>query len=186
MSLDVCVMITDWLASTFTGNYALNNLSALFTIGAIIIAPASFFIKRKIDFNAKRKKVSKSLHEELKDGLKALDGTSKRQVMEIEIDGEKKYYTLTFMNYDMYDSLIASGEIQSLNSDLQQDIQDIFRRIKGHREYLKEVLRLGDMILLSGKSSDSITNGYYSLIADYETELEEMIPKALRQLKENF
>ena len=46
--------------------------------------------------------------------------------MEIEIKGIKKYYTLTFMNYDMYDSLIFFRLfVLRLNLIFQLDFYDI-------------------------------------------------------------
>jgi len=180
------VIIWDSLQSIISGDNALNDLAAIFTIGIIIIAPLTFLIKRWFNRRAERADVSKSLHGELKDALDALDGTSKRQVMEIEIGGIKKYYTLAFMNYDMYDSLIFSGRIQSINHNLQQKIQDIFRRVKGHKEYLKLTMQLRDTAAINDKDITNITDPYYCLIADYESELEEMIPPVMEELEKNF
>lgn len=186
MGIDVYAIIWDSLQSTFTGDRALSNLASLFTVGVIIIAPITFVVKRWLNKKTERAEVSKSLHEELKDALEALDGTVGRQVMEIEVDGIKKYYTLTFMNYDMYDSLIFSGKIQALNYDLQQKIQDVFRRIKGHKEYLKYTAQLRDNAKLYEKNMDETTNPYYALIANYESELEELIPEVMKELEKNF
>lgn len=186
LGIDVCAMVLNMLQSTFTGDYALSNLASLFTVAAIIIAPIAFFTKRWLNKKTERAEVSKSLHEELKDALEALDGTAGRQVMEIEVGGDKKYYTLTFMNYDMYDSLIFSGKIQALNHDLQQKIQDIFRRIKGHQEYFKYATQLSDNAKLAGKNMDKTTISYYELLATYETELEQLIPDVMKELEKNF
>ncbi len=119
--------------------------------------------------------------------MNALNGTAKRQVMEIEVDSVKKYYTMTFMNYDMYDSLIFSGEIQVLDYELQQKIQDIFRRIKNHKEYLKYTAELRDTAKLHDKNVDATTTPIYGHMTDIETELEEkLIPEAIRELEKNF
>ena len=171
----------NWFELIFTEeNFLLNNLAALFTIGAIIVAPITFIGKQLWNRRIRRIDVSKSLHEELKDALSALDGTAGRQVMMIIVKGVKKYYTLTFMNYDMYDSLIFSGEIQALNYDLQQKIQDVFRRIKSHKEYLKYAFELSDNAKLYGKNMDETTTAIYGQIANYELELETLIPKAMK------
>jgi hypothetical protein len=186
MPIGICDTIC-WLTSPFTGNEALNNLASLFTIGVIIITPLTYFTKRWIDNRSDRAEVSRSLHAELKDALDALDGTSKRQVMEIEINNVNKYYTLVFMNYDMYDSFIFSGQIKSLNHNLQQQIQDIFRQIKKHKEYLELTIRLNDMAVINNhKDIRKITDPYYNIIADYESELEEKIPKMMKELEKNF
>jgi len=185
--LDIYAQIADWFTSSLIGeNTLLNNLAALFTIGVIVIAPLTFFGKQWWNKRVKKIDVSKSLHAELKDALNALDGTAGRQVMEIEVNGVKKYYTLTFMNYDMYDSLIFSGEIQVINYDLQQKIQDIFRRIKSHKESLKYAAELGDKAKLYDKKMDETTLPIYEHIADIESELEKLIPEAINELEKNF
>jgi len=177
----------DWIVTSLNmENIALINLTSIITAGAVVGAPLVYVIKRWLTTNTQRKEVSQSLHDELKNGLEALDGTSKRQVMKIQIKGLNKYYTLTFMNYDMYDSLINSGQIQALNHELQQEIQDIFRRIKGHKKYLEETFHLRNVASINKTNVDDITNGYYSAIADYETELEDLIPKAMKKLEKNF
>lgn len=176
-----------WMTSPFLGHDALVNLSSLFTIGVIIIAPLTYFIKKWLRDRSDRADVSRSLHAELKDALEALDGTAKRQVMEIEINGVKRYYTLVFMNHDMYDSFIFSGQIKSLNHDLQQKIQDIFRRIKKHKEYLELTIRFNDIAVINNnKDIRKITDPYYDIIAKYETELEDDIPKMMKELEKNF
>jgi len=186
MTTEVCDALC-WMASTFTGKDALTNLASLFTIGVIIIAPLTYLIKRWFRNRSDRSDVSRSLHAELKDAQDALDGTSKRQVMEIEINGVKKYYTLVFMNYDIYDSFIFSGQIKSLNHNLQQKIQDIFRLIKKHKEYLELTIRLKDMAAINNyKDIRKITDPYYDIIAKYESELEETIPKMMKELEKNF
>ena len=186
MAVDLYTILVDWFTSTFTGENTLNNLASLFTVGIIAIAPIIFIVKQRLHKRTERQETSKSLHEELRDALESLDGTKGRQVMKIKIGNVDKYYTLTFMNYDMYDSLIFSGQIQSINHDLQQKIQDIFRRIKGHQEYLKYTSQLRDNAKLNDKDMDETTTPYYSLIADYESELEELIPPIMKELEKNF
>ena len=116
------------------------------------------------------------------DAMKALDGTIKRTVMEIEIGTKKRYYTLTFMNHDMYDSLIFSGKIHALDIHLQQSVQDIYRRIKGHQEYLKYTAQLLDSAKLQNIDIDETVRPYYKLVTDYEEELEDMIPRVMKKL----
>ncbi len=41
------------------------------------------------------------------------------------------------LNHDFYDSLIFSGQINFLEPSLQQQVQDTFKRIKKHNEYLE-------------------------------------------------
>lgn len=187
MVTDIFTLLADWTTATFTvENHTLTNIASALTAGVLIIAPLTYVIKRRWTNNTERKDISKSLYEELKNGMEALDGTAKRQVMEIKIKDVKRYYTLTFMNYDMYDSLIFSGKIQILNHDLQQKIQDIFRRIKGHQEYLKYTARLRDNAKLQNINMDETTTPYYELIANYESELEDLIPKVMKELEKNF
>ena len=187
MVTDIFVFLGDWAASTFAvENHILTNIASVLTAGALIITPLTYVIKKWWTNKTDKEEVSQSLYAELKNGLEALNGTVKRQVMEIEIKDVKKYYTLTFMNYDMYDSSIFSGKIQTLNHDLQQEIQDIFRRIKGHQEYLKYTAQLRDGAKLQKTDINETTNPYYELIANYESELEDLIPKAMKKLEKNF
>ena len=167
-------------------NHILTNIASVLTAGVLIITPLTYVIKRWLNDNKLRKEISHSLHEELKDCIDAIDENTKRDQMDIVIKDNKKRYTLTFMNHDMYDSLIFSGKIQALNIELQQDIQSIFRKIKLHHKYLEYATKLRDEAKLNNKNIDDTTGPYYGMIADYESELLESIPRIRKKLENNF
>lgn len=49
------------------------------------------------------------------------------------------------LNHDFYDSLISSGKINFLEPDLQQPMQNTFKRIKMHSEFLAITKRMRDL-----------------------------------------
>ena len=106
--------------------------------------------------------------------------------MEIDVNGKKMYYTLAVIHYDMYDSLIFSGKIQLLDNAMQQEIQNVFRMIKEHQEHIHHILLLTDQSKIHNTDIVKITNPYYELIAKYELTMEQLIPKIMKKLKENF
>lgn len=186
MATDILTMIWNLFQSTFTGNDALSNTASIVTIATLGIAPVAFLVKRWFNIKSERSELSKNLHAELQDALHALDGTDKRQIMEIEVNSVKKYYTLTFMNHDIYDSLVFSGRINSLNHGIQQDIQNVFRMIKGHKEYLKLIMQLNDIAAINDKNILNTTGPYYDILDKYEYALLDRIPTLLKKLEKNF
>ena len=185
--MDIYTLLVDWYTITFmSSNYELTNWTSVITAGAVVTAPIAYVIKRWHTNNTLRKEISHSLYEELKDCMGAIDQNTKREVRKIIIDKEEKYYTLTFMNHDMYDSLIFSGKIQAINVHLQQKIQDIFRKIKLHHQYLEYVTKLRDDAKLNNVNIDETTLPYYGMLADYECELLESIPIVMEELEKKF
>ena len=177
----------DWYVQIFAGeNLELLNWTSVLTAGAVVIAPLSHVIKRWHTNKTERKTISKSLHAELQDAMHVLDGTAKRQVMEINVKGKRMYYTLTAIHHDMYDSLIFSGKIQLLDIITQQKLQNVFRMIKKHQEYLHHTLLLRDQSKIHNADIDEITNSYYKAIGKHELKIERLIPKIMRELKDNF
>ena len=164
----------------------MSNWTSVLTAGAVVIAPLSYVIKRWHTGRVERKTISKSLYIELQNALRVLDGTVKRQVMEIDVKGDKIHYTLAFIHHDMYDSLIFSGKIQLLDGATQQEIQNAFRMIKKHQEYLQYVSRLNDQSKMQNVNADKTAILYYEVIAKYELEIERVIPEIMKKLKENF
>ena len=176
------IQISEWLEFFVNNNPLLVNIASLLTALAVVIAPLSYVIKISWSKRTEKTTISRTLCEELENAMKALDGRAKRKVMEIKIGEKKRYYTLTFMNYDIYDSLIFSGKIHTLDIRLQQSVQDIYRRIKGHQEYLKYAAQLMNSAKLQGINIDKTVLPYYRLVADYEEELDDMIPQVMKKL----
>ncbi|ABK76970.1 hypothetical protein CENSYa_0334 [Cenarchaeum symbiosum A] len=56
-------------------------------------------------------------------------------------------------NHDFYDSMISSGMINFLEPQLQQSIQNLFRIIKSHNNYLSITTRARYCLLIVSKNS---------------------------------
>ena len=184
------IELFDWYAQIFTKEnlelFNVTHVPSILTASAVVIAPLTYVIKRWLTNKAEKKTISKSLYTELHDAMQTLNGTVKRQVMEIDVKGKKMYYTLAFLHYDMYDSLIFSGKIQLLDDITQQEIQNVFRTIKKHQEYFQRTLLLRDQAKIHDIDVDKITNPYYELMAKYEVKMEQSIPKIMKKIKKNL
>ena len=184
------IELFDWYAQIFTKEnlelFNVTHIPSILTAGAVVIAPLTYVIKRWLTNKAEKKTISESLYVELQDSIQSLKGAAKRQVMEIEVEGETMYYTLASLHYDMYDSLIFSGKIQLLDKTIQQEIQDVFRIIKEHQDYLRYTFLLRDQSKIHNADIDKITDSYYAMIAEDELKIEQLIPKIMKKLKENF
>ena len=107
--------------------------------------------------------------------------------IDIENDaGEKKtvYFMNRILNHDFYDSLISSGKINFLEPDLQRLVQDIFKRIKTHNEFLTAAEHMWD------QQHDDLppkrAYRYYDWMDKNEVRLKKEIPDTLKKLKEHF
>ena len=177
----------DWYVYIFAReNLELLDWTSILTAGAVVIAPLSYVIKRWHTNKTERKTISKSLCTELQNVMHVLDGTIKRQVMEVDVKDKKMYYTLAGMHYDMYDSLIFSGKIQLLDDVMQQKLQDVFRMIKKRQEYLHHILLLRDQSKIHNADIDEIADPYYEPLANHESKIGQLIPKIMKEIKGNF
>ena len=92
--------------------------------------------------NAEKQRASENLYTELKDVSEVLDDKKyPNSVLHVKIeknDGsvETLYFMNWSLNHDFYDSLIFSGQINFLEPKIQQAIQNLFKMIKIHNEYL--------------------------------------------------
>ena len=89
------------------------------------------------------------------------------------------------LNHDFYDSLIFSGKINFLKSDLQQPIQDIFQRIKDHNSHIQKIRSIEDSANLD-ENITLKTLRYHKILSEDETKLLEDIQKMINELKEEF
>ena len=190
MTTEVCDAIC-WLASTFTGTNALTNWASVATVIALIVAPVKYFndvkvkekerIKKEDD---ERSRISRNLYGELHDALKGLD--EKKHEKDFRVltmkDKEDVYFMNRFFNHDIYDSLINSGKINFLTYELQQEVQDIFTRIKKHNYYLTLTSEITDR----EKTITESVYSYYELMGNYEKQLLKDIPDMMERLKKDF
>lgn len=159
--------------------------ASIATIATVLGSAVKYFW----DKNAEMTRASENLYLELKDTLKSLD--AKRfpdDIYNTEIadrgEGEKKvYFMARSLNHDFYDSLIYSGKINFLDPSLQQPIQDIFKRIKMHNQYVDAVLGMAE-------NNDGLVppkaHKYCVWMDDAEKRLQKEIPKILQSLQTHF
>lgn len=186
------VGFTMWSApEAFAGKEALINWAAIGTLVALVVAPVKYFNDVRIREKERRQKeedersrISRNLYGELHDALKGLDETKhEKDLKKLQMkDKEDVYFMNRFLNHDIYDSLITSGKINFLTYELQQEVQDIFTRIKKHNYYLTLTSEIQDR----EKEITESAYAYYELIGNYEKELIKEIPDMMERLKKDF
>lgn len=170
----------------------LSKWASVVTILSLIGVPIAYFSKqyqkekeRKQKEIDERNRASRNLYGELRDALDAIEGTKfPKDLLDIKFDDKTMTYTNRFLNHDMYDSLIFSGKVSFLRYELQQKIQDIFKRIKHHNYYLRLVAEIQDKE--KGNLIPETTHRYYELLDKDEKYLLENIPDIMKKLKEEF
>ncbi len=70
-----------------------------------------------------------------------------------------------------------------LNSELVQDVQNVYQRIKHHNKWLEYLMPLLDKESETGKSNLAVTSTYYDILSKYESELLDMIPALKKRLE---
>lgn len=160
-------------------------VASIATIATVLGSAIKYFR----DKDAETTRASENLYLELEDTLTSLDAKSfPDDVYSTKIDvldGDKKkvYFMARSLNHDFYDSLIYSGKINFLDPSLQQPIQDIFKRIKMHNQYVDAVLGMSE-------DNDGFVppkaHKYCAWIDDAEKHLQEELPKILQSLQTHF
>lgn len=167
-----------------TGEQAIGNLASIATMSAVIYSVIRYFQNRDKD----RKQASKNLYLELKDTLNSLDGQKhKSDSYSVGIKNEKGenvevYFINRDFNHDVYDSMVFSGRINLLEPELQQPIQDIFKRIKMHNKFLAATREMGTLDDPVPKES----HPYYEWMDKNEIRLKDEIEDMLEKLRGSF
>jgi len=186
LSLDIVTMITDWFVSNLMGEDALGNWASLVTIVSLGIAPIAYFVQRWHSDKSERKRASKNLYVELNDALDGLDETKHPNLKKVILpDKTEVYFMNRALNHDFYDSLISSGKINFLNSELQQPLQDTFQRIKDHNFFIGKIRNIEDNAR-PNEDISSKTSRYYKILSESETTLIDEIPQIQEKLKNEF
>ena len=170
----------------------LGKWASVVTILSLVGIPIAYFSNQdKKEKEQKQEKVdernlaSRNLYGELRDALISLEGEKYPEyLLDVNIDNKTMTFTNRFLNHDMYDGLIFSGKISFLRYELQQKIQDIFKKIKHHNHYLRYISELQDK-----DESDTIpknTFRYYELLDKDEKSLLIEIPDIMKKLKAEF
>ena len=167
----------------------LGKWASVVTIFSPVGIPVAYFLKqseregaKKQQENDERDRASRNLYGELSDALNAIKGEKLPADLLTLKTGEKALtFTNRFLNHDIYDSLIFSGKVSFLRWELQQKIQDIFKRIKHHNDYLKLVIEIMAKYEDADIPMDAIK--YYELLDNDEEFLIMKIPNMMGKLK---
>ena len=162
-------------------------------LSLVVAIPFYFWKKWKSD-NDKKNRASKNLYGELNDALDGLDRKKHHSsviVVAYTIDEEKSekssskneviVFINRFLNHDIYDSLIYSGEINFLTYKVQQESQDIFKRIKDHNYYLRYIHKIMNNDNDIKKLIDSC-----KWLQQNDSKILKTIPNLMKKLKEDF
>jgi len=114
--------------------------------------------------------ITKKIYDELKDGIESLDGTLPRKTRQHEINGKRIIYKHIYMNHNTFDGYVNSGEFNQINHELQQPLQDIYKKIEIHDEYVKKC------------ESDPVDDNDVLTLNQYEKELKKEIPSMMENL----
>lgn len=177
----ICLARWDYMwVDEFLGKWA----SAI-TIISVVTAIPWYFWKKRQDEKDERDKISRNLYGELKDGLDGLD--DKRypsNAITITKGNEIIFFMNRDLNHNIYDSLIFSGKINFLTYELQQEVQDIFKRIKDHNYYLKLTMEMEDK--MEANEIHPKAYKYLKWMMDSEYKLLKSIPNMMKKLENDF
>ena len=183
-------ILLDWAISFFADEQpVLRNaasLGSILSLGAIAITYVVKQIQKDKQEKQYRARVSKNLHTELIDTLESLDREKhKEDACSFKIDDKQEIFFMNRrFNHDFYDSLIFSGHINFLRPELQQQVQNIFNRIKTHNNYLDLVMRMQDEA--RGNTIPKKTYKYYVWMDKNEVSLSKDIDNMLKKLEKDF
>ena len=161
----------------------------LVTIVSLLGAPMFYFGKRHMNKKSRQKLISTNLYIELEDTYLTLTGM-KKEFRKKPVIYDKKYEIYgIFLNYDVYDPLVFSGQINFLNHKLQQPMQDIFKMIKNRNGYVSKLIEYEDGLYLKVYAWDDLVplgKKYCNFILNTDKKLLEKIPQTMERLKNNF
>ena len=164
-------------------------LAPLITSVTVVLAPFVYFLKTKHSEYSERTRASRNLYIELNNTLDALDEKSYPDSFSVvEFEGGQKYYFMNRMlNHDFYDSLVFSGKINFLPTEIQQKTQDAFQLIKDHNSFIRSIRNIEDR---AGPDEDinSKTKRYYKELDRVEADLLDKngIPLLKTKLEKEF
>lgn len=176
----------DWILAQLTGDGAIANWASIGTIITIIVSALKYFKER----NDEKSRASRNLYLELENTLQSIDYENYQDnfgyvnIVNKRGGQETVYFMNRRLNHDFYDSMIYSGKINFLEPFLQQKVQDAFKYIKIHNEFLTVVLNIPDTH--ADKAIPSKSHKYYELLERSEVYLRDEIPKIMEELQRYF
>ena len=174
-----CFAMWDYMREgEFLGKWA-----SVITVISVAVSPIWYFWTRYQDKKDEQDRASRNLYGELKDALEGLDDAKyPDDAVTITYDEKSIFFMNINMNHDIYDSLVSSGKINFLAYDIQQGIQDIFRRIKRHNYYVTLIMELADKENRINKKDLK----YCISMEPIERKLSRDIPDMMKKLENDF
>ena len=163
--------------------------ASLVTTLSLIIVPITYFYKQyekrkqlERQEYMKKYRTSHSMYREIWDALEAVKGDKyPEHLLDAKIGGKTFTFTCRLLNHDVYDSLVYSGSILFLDYELQQQIQDVFNRIKYHNRHLRQLLD----VLEDSKTTYAVKKHCMELDNSERLMLKD-IPKIMDKLEKRF
>ncbi len=172
----------------------LDTIAYIATILSLILVPSLYFLDARRVKQDERTRASKNLYGELGNTQCELEWRENKEVSADEViilkvgtsDGVEKYVvTNKFLNHDVYDSLISSGRINFLRYELQQQVQNIFKMIKQHNQYLQSIRDITNQDLIE-REKTKLLPPYYKIAVSHEQDLLDQIPDIMKKLVKEF
>lgn len=165
------------------------RLAPFITSVTVALALFVYFLKTKHSEYSERTRASRNPYTELNNTLDALDEKSyPDSFREVEFKcGQKYYFMNRMLNHDFYDSLVFSGKINFLPTEIQQKTQDAFQLIKDHNSFIRSIRNIEDSAC-PDEDISSKTKRYYKELDRVEAELldENGIPLLKTKLEKEF
>lgn len=164
----------------------LGEIALMITIVSLAMSPIIYFAKGYYNASNERRRASKNLYVELDDTMGALDSDKLGEdFVMVEIGNNKFQFMNRFFNHDFYDSLINSGKIGFLRSDILQRLQDVFQIIKDHNRHI-EIIRSLESQAANKEEFFSKAVPYYAILQDHEERLGKDIRVVQEKLMREF
>jgi hypothetical protein len=169
----------------------------LMGLTATIAAPLFYLLytRRSEKYNI-LKRSSESLKREILDNEDALSGKKNYQIIEYKTKESKSQedvqvkYTNAFLDYEVYSSILSSGELTHFSRKTQYYVTYIYTRIKNHNETINYTNEYEDRFFVDGEDKEKIkrwqneVEKYEISLSKWEKEILEHIPKAIDALNQ--
>lgn len=149
IQLIVIIAISYVLFLAINTQFSLSEWIALVGIGAIF---AVSVIDRQVDSNHRKRTACYSIIREIDDTEFAYTSG----IYPVVQRDNNISYVNAFLNTDIYQSLISTGEIMEFKTDVQNDISNFYINIRYRNEALKEFNRHNSLFFIDGVTQEKL------------------------------
>src|SRR5688572_24776813 len=150
IQLIVIIAISYVLFLAINTQFGISEWIALIGIGAIF---AVSVIDRQVDSNHRKRIACYSIIREIDDTEFAYTSNDYPHVVR---EGDGVDYVNAFLNTDIYQSLISTGEIMEFKTEVQNDLSNFYINIMYRNEALKDFNRHNAMFFINGVTQDRL------------------------------